>query len=85
MAKIELISNRIETRERGNTSSNKPGLTLLLSETIVIVWSVSLDDGCQQFMREHVHWASIVNVSNIILIKNVECYRTVRMLTWQLL
>jgi len=36
MTKIELISNRIETRDRENTSSNKPGLTLLLSETIVI-------------------------------------------------
>jgi hypothetical protein len=36
VAKIELISSRIETRERENTSSDKPGLTLLLSETIVI-------------------------------------------------
>ena len=36
MAKTELISTRIETRERENASSNIPGLTLLLSETIVI-------------------------------------------------
>ena len=36
MAKIELISNRVESRERENTSSNKPGLTLLLNETVVI-------------------------------------------------
>ena len=36
MAKIELVSSQIETRERENTSSYKPGLTLLLSETVVI-------------------------------------------------